>query len=138
MRVSLSDLREADDEGRPGAVDVHTPEIVGPLVVGRVLEIEELTGFKKPIRYSRVDVGAAEPASIICGARNFAVDDLVVVALPGTRFPDGFTIEARTTYGRVSEGMMCSPRELGLRDDHSTIVVLPADIRAVPGTPVGG
>ena len=47
--------------------------VTGPLVVGRVLEIEELTGFKKPIRYTQVDVGETESRGIVCGARNFAV-----------------------------------------------------------------
>ena len=42
--------------------------VKGDLVVGRVLEIEELTGFKKPIRFCRVDVGNAEPQEIVCGA----------------------------------------------------------------------
>lgn len=56
-------------------------------MVGEVLAIEELTGFKKPIRYCRVDVGEAngtgEPQNIVCGATNFAVGDRVVVVLPG-------------------------------------------------------
>src|SRR3954470_12439044 len=47
----------------------------GPLVVGRVLAIEELPALKKPIRYCRVDVGEAQPRGIVCGATNFAVDD---------------------------------------------------------------
>ena len=38
--------------------EIHRPEqVTGPLVIGKVLEIEELTGFKKPIRYTQVDVG---------------------------------------------------------------------------------
>ena len=50
--------------------EIHRPEqVTGPLVVGRVLEIEELTGFKKPIRYTQVDVGEAEPRGIVCGAQ---------------------------------------------------------------------
>ena len=54
--------------------EVHRPaEVTGPLVVGRVLEIEELTGFKKPIRYCQVDVGEGEPRGIVCGARNFGM-----------------------------------------------------------------
>ena len=69
--------------------------VLGDLVVGRVLEIEELSGFKKPIRFCRVDVGAAngtgEPQEIVCGATNFAVGDLVVVILPGGVLPGGFT-----------------------------------------------
>src|SRR5215213_4281860 len=98
--------------------EIHRPaEVTGPLVVGRVLDIEELTGFKKPIRYCQVDVGEAEPRGIVCGARNFAVGDTVVVALPGAVLPDGFEIAARTTYDRVSDGMICSVRELAVTPD---------------------
>ena len=106
--------------------------VSGPLVAGRVLDIEELTGLKKPIRYCRVDVGELEPVGIVCGATNFAVEDLVVVARPGTVLPGGFAISARTAYDRVSEGMICSARELGLGEDHAGILVLPP-AEATPG-----
>src|SRR5689334_333670 len=111
--------------------------IKGDLVVGRVLTIEELTGFKKPIRFTTVDVGAAAPQEIVCGARNFAEGDLVVVILPGGELPGGFKIGARKTYGRNSNGMICSAAELGLSGDHSGIIVLPAD-SAAPGTDARG
>ncbi|MEV7626729.1 phenylalanine--tRNA ligase subunit beta [Actinoplanes sp. NPDC089786] len=104
----------------------------GDLVVGRVLEIEELTGFKKPIRFCRVDVGRSDPQEIVCGATNFAVGDLVVVILPGGELPGGFKIGARKTYGRNSHGMICSVRELGLGDDHAGILVL-AEGAGAPG-----
>ncbi|MEH0972090.1 phenylalanine--tRNA ligase subunit beta [Micromonospora sp. CPCC 205546] len=111
--------------------------VAGALVVGEVLEIEELTGFKKPIRFCRVDVGDAngtgEPQEIVCGARNFAPGDRVVVILPGGVLPGGFAIGARKTYGRNSNGMICSARELGLGDDHDGIIVLPGDVPAKPG-----
>jgi phenylalanyl-tRNA synthetase beta chain len=117
--------------------EIHRPaEVTGPLVVGTVLEIEELTGFKKPIRYCQVDVGEAEPRGIVCGARNFAVGDTVVVALPGAVLPGGFEIAARTTYDHVSDGMICSVRELGIGEDHAGILVLGEDAPA-PGTPAG-
>ena len=94
------------------------PETTGPLVIGRVESIEELTGFKKPIRHCMVNVGNAngtgELQSIICGARNFSEGDMVVVALPGCVLPGDFAISARETYGRMSAGMICSAAELGL------------------------
>ncbi len=68
---------------------------------------------------------ARRRAAIVCGARNFAVGDLVVVALPGRGAARRFAIAARKTYGHVSDGMICSARELGLGDDHAGILVLP-------------
>jgi phenylalanyl-tRNA synthetase beta chain len=103
----------------------------GPLTVGRVTGIEELAGFKKPIRACLVDVGPnieGQQREIVCGATNFVEGDLVVAALPGTTLPGGFAITARKTYGRNSDGMICSAAELGLGADHSGILVLP------PGT----
>ncbi|MFF2378301.1 phenylalanine--tRNA ligase subunit beta [Streptomyces xiamenensis] len=146
MRAPLSWLREyvdlpAEVTGRDLAtklisagLEVETVErlgadLTGPLVVGQVLAIEELTEFKKPIRYCQVDVGDAngtgEPQNIVCGARNFAVGDKVVVVLPGAVLPGGFKISSRKTYGRLSEGMICSAAELGMGEDHSGIIVLP-------------
>ena len=153
MRVPLSWL--ADDAGLPpGALGPHPDAdavgeafvrvgleideldvlagVSGPVVVGRVAEITELTGYKKPIRFCLVDVGGDEPRGIVCGARNFAFGDLVVAALPGAELPGGFAIAARQTYGHVSDGMLCSGRELGLGSEHSGILVLPA-ATAEPG-----
>ncbi len=106
--------------------------VSGPLVVGRVREIEELTGFTKAVRYCLVDDGELAPREVICGAVNFVVGDLVVVARPGSVLPGDVAIAARTAYGRTSEGMICSAAELGLGDDHTGIMVLPVDT-AVPG-----
>jgi phenylalanyl-tRNA synthetase beta chain len=103
---------------------------IGAIVVAQVLEIEELTGFKKPIRYCRVSTGASAPAgerSVICGAVNFTIGDKVPLALPGAVLPGGFEIGSSKRYGRISEGMICSPSELGLGDDHTGIMVLPPD-----------
>lgn len=104
------------------------PTITGPLVIGRVETIEELTEFKKPIRFCTVAVGEDEPRGIVCGARNFAEGDLIVAALPGVVLPGPFEIASRKTYGRISDGMICSVSELGIGNDHSGILVL------APGT----
>jgi phenylalanyl-tRNA synthetase beta chain len=97
--------------------------VAGPLLVGRVAQIEELTEFKKPIRYCQVDLGD-QTRGIICGATNFVEGDLVAVALPGAVLPGGFAISARKTYGHVSDGMICSGRELGINDEYDGILVL--------------
>ncbi|GAA1082418.1 phenylalanine--tRNA ligase subunit beta [Tsukamurella spumae] len=99
--------------------------VSGPLKIGRVAHIEELTDFRKPIRFCQVDVGEAEPRGIVCGARNFAEGDLIVAALPGAVLPGGFEIAARKTYDHISDGMICSVSELGIGNDHSGILVLP-------------
>jgi phenylalanyl-tRNA synthetase beta chain len=98
-------------------------DLTGPLLIGEVLTIEEITEFKKPIRYVGVNCGEKETRYVICGATNFKVGDLVVVALPGAVLPGGFNIAARETYGKTSDGMICSARELGLGEDHSGIMV---------------
>ncbi|MCO7273223.1 phenylalanine--tRNA ligase subunit beta [Cellulosimicrobium cellulans] len=122
---------------------IHGAAVTGPLVVGRVLEMTpEPQKNGKTINWCLVDVGpehnAAEitgvdpadvPAGgargIVCGAHNFAPGDLVVVALPGSVLPGPFPIASRKTYGHVSDGMICSQRELGLGEDHDGIIVLP-------------
>ncbi|HEV2636672.1 MAG TPA: phenylalanine--tRNA ligase subunit beta [Actinocrinis sp.] len=142
MRVPLSWLREYVDlpAGLTGrdvaealirigfeveAVHQSGLGLTGPVLVGQVLEIDELTGFKKPIRFCQVKVGPQDVRGIVCGARNFATGDKIVAALPGAVLPGDFKIAARTTYGHVSDGMICSARELGLGEDHDGIIVLP-------------
>lgn len=116
---------EVDEIGGLGPADVDG------LYVGEVAAIEELTEFKKPIRYCQVrfDDGTdpAKTRGIVCGASNFAVGDRIVAALPGAVLPGDFKITARKTYGKVSDGMICSEREIGLGDDHDGILVLPDD-----------
>ncbi len=104
---------------------------ISGVVVAQVTGVEELTGFRKPIRYCRVSTGSGEPREVICGAVNFAEGDLVPFAPPGAVLPGGFAITAKKAYGRMSEGMICSAAELGIGDNHTGILVLP------PGAPLG-
>lgn len=154
MRLPVSWLREyapvpaetgADDIARrltAAGLEVEVVEPVGHdvlgVVTGQVLAIEELTGFRKPIRYCRVAdseamaAGAPEDAhGVICGATNFSPGDKVVFARVGAVLPGDFEITARKTYGHVSEGMICAADEIGIGEDHSGIIVLPED------TPLG-
>lgn len=118
--------------------DVHRAKVSGPLVVGRILSSEsEPQKNGKTIRWCSVDVGEDDPRGIVCGAPNAVSGALVVVSLPGAVLPGGFAIAARKTYGHVSDGMICSERELGLGEGHDGILVLDdADLPgAVPGAP---
>jgi phenylalanyl-tRNA synthetase beta chain len=143
MRIPLSWVREyapiADGDATAAEVsqrltaaglEVESAEQVGHdvtgVVVGEVLEIEELTEFKKPIRFCRVTTGT-EPHGVICGAVNFSVGDRVPFARPGARLPGGVEIGAKPAYGRMSAGMICAVDELGIGEDHSGILVLPPD-----------
>lgn len=106
-------------------------DLIGPLVVARVESIEELKEHKKPIRYVGLDCGEGTIRFVICGAQNFAVGDLVVAALPGAVLPGNFAISARETYGKISNGMICSARELGISDEHAGIIVLPEGVASI-------
>lgn len=151
MRVPVSWLREYADLSRdvaPREVSdrllaagleveaVEEVDVEGPLVVGRVLGYEvETHPNGKSIRWCQVDTGDAV-RGIVCGAHNFDVDDLVVVALPGCVLPGGFAISARRTYGHVSDGMICSVSELGIGEDHDGILVLaPEELVDLRGAP---
>ncbi len=143
MRVSLNwvlevagvdtgaDPQEVSRRLTAAGLEVESAEQVGHdiqgVVVAEVTAIEELAGFKKPVRYCQVTTGSGEQRGVICGAVNFSAGDRVPLALPGARLPGGFEIGARKTYGHISEGMICSAAELGLGDDHSGILVLAAD-----------
>jgi phenylalanyl-tRNA synthetase beta chain len=159
MRAPLSWIREyvdLPDDVRPAELahrltalglkleSLHSPgaDLEGPIVVGRVLDlVDEPQKNGKVIRWCHVDVGPEHNGDdgsrgIVCGAHNFAEGDLVVVSLPGAVLPGGFAISARKTYGHVSDGMICSTKELGIGDEHGGILVL--DERLDPSTGPGG
>jgi phenylalanyl-tRNA synthetase beta chain len=127
-------LPDADDVARrltAAGLEVETFEQVGHdisgVVVAEVTAIEELTGFRKPVRYCQVTAGSGESRWVICGAVNFVTGDRVPFASPGAELPGGFRVAVKKAYDRQSEGMICSAAELGIGDDHTGILVLPAD-----------
>ncbi|MHB1988433.1 MAG: phenylalanine--tRNA ligase subunit beta [Acidimicrobiales bacterium] len=143
MRATLSWLREltplaADPRDRGSVAElaseldalglvVEKAEWVGQgiddVVLARVLEIAAIKGADR-IRRVVVDRGNGETVEVVCGAWNFEVGDVVVLAPVGSELPGGLKIERRKLRGTVSNGMLCSGRELGLSDDHDGILVL--------------
>ena len=153
MRVPLSWLRDfAPFGGDAGALATTLDELglvveeviaVGEhledVVLARVLEIAPIPGADR-IRRVVVEAGAG-PVDVVCGAWNFAEGDVVPFAPVGSVLPGDFAITRRTMRGVVSNGMLCSGRELGLSEDHEGILVVadgtgPAPEGVEPGRPL--
>jgi len=82
-----------------------------------------------------VDDGSGAKRQIVCGATNYKVGDKVPLALPGGKLPNGTEIRKSKLRGVESEGMLCSPIELGLGEDASGLLILSADTKV--GASVG-
>ena len=83
-----------------------------------------------------VDDGSETKRQIVCGATNYQVGDKVPLALPGAKLPNGTEIRKSKLRGVESEGMLCSPIELGLGEDTSGLLILSPDAKV--GTPISG
>ncbi|MFA6544481.1 MAG: phenylalanine--tRNA ligase subunit beta, partial [Limisphaerales bacterium] len=103
------------------------------VVVGQVLAKDKVAGSDK-LSVNRVADGTGERI-IICGAQNHQPGDKVVVILPNFALPlkagekEPFVIKERKVFGVVSQGMMCSKKELGLGEDGDGIIILPPDAK---------
>ena len=104
---------------------------LAPIVVGRVVEAGRHPDSDH-LWVTKVDAGGGELLEVICGAPNVTAGKLYPFAPTGTTMPNGMKIEKRKIRGIVSNGMLCSSRELGLGDDHEGILELKTE--AAPGT----
>ena len=96
------------------------------VVVAQVLEVTRHPDADR-LNVCRVDTGCGEPTTIVCGAPNVAVGQRVPCALPGAQLPGDFVIKVAKVRGIESSGMLCSAKELGIAEDASGLLVLPAD-----------
>jgi len=114
-------------------LEVEAMENVAPafggVVVAQVLSVDKHPDADK-LKLCRIDAGQGETLQIVCGAPNVAAGMKVPCALVGAQLP-GIRIKAAKVRGVESFGMLCSARELGLSEDHSGLMALPA------GAPVG-
>jgi len=106
------------------AVDEPGREILG-VRVARILDVVAHPDADK-LRLADIDVGD-RTTRVVCGAPNIVSGMVVPFAPVGATLPGGFTLERRKIRGVVSDGMLCSAKELGLGDDHSGILDLGAD-----------
>ncbi|MCA6440221.1 MAG: phenylalanine--tRNA ligase subunit beta [Sediminibacterium sp.] len=106
------------------------------VVIGEVLTCEQHPNADK-LKITTVNIGAAQPLTIVCGASNVAAGQKVAVATIGTTiYPthgEPMTMKAAKIRGQESQGMICAEDELGLGTSHAGIMVLPNEL--VPGTP---
>ncbi|MBA3902583.1 MAG: phenylalanine--tRNA ligase subunit beta [Rhodocyclaceae bacterium] len=112
-----------------GGLEVEALQSVAPaftgVVVAHVLSVDMHPDADK-LKLCRVDAGQGETLQIVCGAPNVAASMKVPCALAGAELP-GIRIKAAKVRGVESFGMLCSARELGLPEDRSGLMVLPAD-----------
>ena len=147
MRVPLSWLTEfvpwsgsaaaLADRLTMAGLKVEAVEEVGRLdrriVVGRLAVVEPHPEAER-VQVCRVEVGRPAPLVAVSGAPGLATGQLVPVALPGARLPDGGEAQAVRIRGVESAGVLCSEAELALGEDASQVLVLADD--TAPGTPL--
>ncbi len=100
------------------------------VVVGEVLSVEAHSDAKK-LNICSVNIGDAQPLTIVCGAPNVSKGIKVPTAIIGAQLPGDFHIKKTSIRGAESAGMLCSAKEIGLSDSADGLFILPDD--AIPG-----
>jgi phenylalanyl-tRNA synthetase beta chain len=146
MRAPLSWLREFTPLDAPVddlvaalnrvGLEVEGVEQPGREIVGvRAARVVDVVPHPDADRLTLVDLDVGDGSTrVVCGAPNVHPGMLAPYAPAGATLPGGITLERRTIKGQVSDGMLLSPHELGLGDDHSGILDL--DAAVAPGTDV--
>ena len=111
-------------------LEVDTVEPVAAPFSGVV--VAEITGCgphpdADKLQICSIDYGAAEPVQVVCGAPNARAGIRIPLATVGAVLGDDFKIRKAKLRGVESFGMACSAKELGLSNDHSGLMELPAD-----------
>ena len=144
MKVSLSWLKDyvdikitVDELARKltmAGTEVKAWQVVGGswenVFIGQIKAIDPHPNADR-LTLPTIDLGT-EQQTVVCGAPNLKLGDKVVFARVGARLVDAhtgqsFTLKLAKIRGVVSEGMVCSERELGISDSHEGIMVLPAE-----------
>jgi phenylalanyl-tRNA synthetase beta chain len=147
MNISYNWLRDFVDVGL-------TPAALGDLITSRAATVDAVEPLREDLRQfvvarvvecaphpdsdrlsvTKVDAGTGALLDVVCGAPNVQAGKLYPFAKTGTKMPAGFTIERRKIRGAVSNGMLCSAREIGLGEEQDGILELDVDVP--PGTPL--
>ena len=131
LKTDLSAQQIADTLTRTG---LEVEDLSAPIapIAAKIVECRPMDGSDH-LHILMVDDGTDTLRQVVCGAPNARVGLISALALPNCVIA-GHEIHAGKLRGVMSNGMMCSGRELGINDDHSGIIELPADTKI--GTPV--
>ena len=105
---------------------------LAPIVIARVIE-EAPHPDSDHLHVTKVDAGTGTLLDVVCGAPNVTAGKVYPFAPTGTVMPNGLKIQKRKIRGAISDGMLCSARELGVGDEQDGILELNIDVP--PGTP---
>jgi phenylalanyl-tRNA synthetase beta chain len=144
MKVSLKWLKDYVEVTSPAAevagrltmagLEVKSTQVIGgnwdKVYIGQVREVNPHPNADR-LRLATIDLGN-EQVTVVCGAPNLRVGDRIPFARVGAELIDSHTgeksvLKPAKIRGIVSSGMACSPKELGISDDHSGLLVLPPD-----------
>ncbi|CAA9363955.1 MAG: Phenylalanyl-tRNA synthetase beta chain, partial [uncultured Gemmatimonadetes bacterium] len=117
--------------GAPVDEIVYLGADIGDVVIARVEEVRQHPNADR-LRLCTVNAGGGERLQVVCGAPNVEAGGLYPFAPIGATLPGGISIGKAKLRGEVSEGMLCSARELGLGRDHAGLMTLQGDF--APGT----
>src|SRR5450432_1079162 len=141
MRVPLSWLKDyVDIEMTPeelahtltmAGLEVEAIDYIGKewgdkIITAQIVSLGKVPGSDH-LSYTRINTGTQE-LSVVCGAPNIKQGDKVPLALLGAKIGD-MVIGEKRTLGYLSQGMLCSPRELGIGNDHAGIYILDPDTK---------
>ena len=123
ITISLEELAHAMTMA---GLEVEAIEYVGAdwgekIITAQIIHLEKVPGSDH-LSYTRVNTGSEE-LGVICGAPNIRQGDKVPLAMVGAKVGD-LIIGEKPAMGYLSQGMLCSPRELGIGNDHAGIYIL--------------
>ncbi len=131
IETKVSAEQIADTLTRTG---LEVEDLIVPVspIAAKIIECKPMEGSDH-LHVLQVDDGSSTLRQVVCGAPNARVGLISALATPGCII-EGHEIKSGKLRGVLSDGMMCSGRELGINDDHSGIIELPEKTKI--GTPV--
>ena len=130
LKTEESAKQIADTLTRTG---LEVEDLIIPIspIAAKIVECQPMENSDH-LHVLKVDDGSGTLRQVVCGAPNVRVGLISALAIPGCII-EGHEIKSGKLRGVLSDGMMCSGRELGINDDHSGIIELPADTKIGSG-----